>query len=388
MPISSNIVENLHHQISKAIGFDFPATPWLKWDWTNETSENIEKVSQAFSNRDIFDLLVWETKAAAKSRTEWLASLSDVAAKSAAFLHTASPSDIQKRTRITKHNPTSLPPEGDTVLMKVNHGFWEQVFLIAHDGYDPIITRPTAKRGFQNSYLESRFLDAIVGFTHPHVCVEGNILRFDGIQFGFSYNAGDLWNHELSARASNIDPNALRIMRGTAAGLEIFLSNFPDCSVIDFVDGAYAKQALIDGTLKQLLQDISSKVDHAAFVVPGHLAGLRFDTLAADRQSRLHVSGRLVHQAWPLALAGVGNPILQRLAAGEHVAVIVQAAVFSAMLAEYLLSAKRDLGLSGRLSLIDLGQALDILTPQTGNIWIKRVYPNLDVDLARLPLSV
>jgi len=201
MPISSNIVENLHHQISKAIGFDFPATPWLKWDWTNETPENIERVSQAFSNRDIFDILVWETKAAARSRTEWLASLSDVAAKSADFLHSASPSDIQRRTRVTKNNPTSLPPEGDTVLMKVNHGFWEQVFLIAHDGYDPIITRPTAKRGFQNSYLESRFLDAIVGFARPHVRLEGSILSFDGIQFGFSYNAGDLWNHELSARA-------------------------------------------------------------------------------------------------------------------------------------------------------------------------------------------
>jgi len=97
--------------------------------------------------------------------------------------------------------------------------------------------------------------------------------------------------------------------------------------------------------------------------------------------------GRHVHHAWPLMLAGVAVPLLARLAAGEHVAVIVQAAVFSALLPLYLLQAKEDLRLPGRLSFVDLGQALDVMTPETGSIWIRKNHGVVS-NAFTLPLSL
>lgn len=384
----SEIVDHLHLQIVKALGFDFPAYRWLEYDWSSNSAEDVEKFSKRYSAQGVNDLLAWETKSVAQSRNDWLTVMGNVACKSAASLRSSSPTDIQKRTNISQYKPASLPADGDTVLIKVNHGFWEQLFLIINESYDPVIMRPTSKLGYRKTYLDSRFLDAFVSLSRQHVQMNNNSLQFGQIKFGFSYNSGDFWNHELSEKVINENVQMLKVMRGSAAGLEIFLSNFFEYSTVNLVDGAYAKQGLFDGTLAQLLEDISIKSDHAFFVVPGHLSSLHFKSMNPKCQTILHVSQRLVHEAWPLALAGIGNPILQRVASGEHVAVIVQAAVFSAMLAEYLLTAKKNLQLTGRISFIDLGQALDVLTPETGSIWIKRVSQKLDVDISQLPLSI
>ena len=57
---------------------------------------------------------------------------------------------------------------------------------------------------------------------------------------------------------------------------------------------------------------------------------------------------------------------------GETITVLVQAAVFSALLALYLHNIKRDLDLPGRLYYYDLGQALDLVSPDVGGWWVQK----------------
>ena len=52
------------------------------------------------------------------------------------------------------------------------------------------------------------------------------------------------------------------------------------------------------------------------------------------------------------------------------------------------MQAKAALGLSGRLSFIDLGQALDVLTPETGSIWIKKQRFDSLVNANKIPLMI
>ena len=163
---------------------------------TNKTiSENFSK---HFAAIEINELLAWETKSASLSRSNWLDRMKSVACSNAANLHSSTASDIKKLTSISQYMPTSLTTcSEDTVLIKINHGFWEQIYLIINDGYDPIIMRPTAKLGYQESYLNSRFLDALLFFSRKHASVENSILKFNLIDFGFSYNNGDFWNNEI-----------------------------------------------------------------------------------------------------------------------------------------------------------------------------------------------
>ena len=391
MSTVSNIIENLHSRLIEAFGFNFPATRWLKYDWANKSASDVENFSKHFAAIEINELLAWETKSASLSRSNWLDRMKSVACSNAANLHSSTASDIKKLTSISQYMPTSLTTcSEDTVLIKINHGFWEQIYLIINDGYDPIIMRPTAKLGYQESYLNSRFLDALLFFSRKHASVENSILKFNLIDFGFSYNNGDFWNNEISEVMTTKNPLWLKIMRGSAAGLKIFFSNFPNHSIVEFIDGAYAKQGLFDGKLFKLMSDIGEKADHIFFVVPGHLSNLRYTSIDSECQTVLHVSNNLVHESWPVALAGVGTPILERVASGEHVAVIVQAAVFSVLLAEYLLDAKKQLGLNGRITFLDVGQALDIMAPDTGSIWIKKASTSkrLNIDFSQIPLSI
>ena len=384
----SEIDYHLHQTLKRVLGFEMPAPSLLKANWTAVAADVVEKAAAHYVNRERLDLMAWETRIARHSRAAWLDHLADAAAEAQRLAGLMDSSRIYDCFKVDRVAPTTLPRAGDFVLTKINHGFWEQIFLITYDGYDPFLTRPTAKRGYSQYYLESRFLDAMVILGRDQVTIADDMRSFPGINLGISFSSGDYWHDDLMARIPRLDAEKLRVLHGAEAGLSVFLSQMPAARRTHFLDGAYAKQGLIDGTLARLLASFSDEVDHLAFVVPGHLSRLRLIGLPPDRQEVLHVSERLVHQAWPIMLAGVARPLLARLAAGEHVGVIVQAAVFSALLPLYLVQAKAALGLSGRLSFIDLGQALDVLTPETGSIWIKKQRFDSLVNANKIPLMI
>lgn len=385
---SNKIADHLHNVIMRIMGFSFPPDKWLYTDWSFSTAEQVENASKMFISRDSENILVWQTRSARKNREAWVESLKDTASLVVNEAQNTDATSLREKFKIERTVPTTLPSLGDFVLTKVNHGFWEQLFLITHDGYNPHITRPTALRGYRAAYLDSYFLDAFMSLCRDQTSTNESCLAIDGMIFGVSFSSGDQWHEKLLATLHKLDAEKQRIVRGVYAGLSVFLSGFPTAHQACFYDGAYAKQFLLDGSLSGLLEEVSSKADHVVFVVPSHLSGIHFTNLPLDRQTVLHVSGRVVHQAWPVTLAGVANPILMRLAAGEQVAVVVQAAVFSALLPLYLLQAKKKLGLTGRLSFLDLGQALDVLTPETGSIWIKRQESRLSPETNAIPLAL
>lgn len=388
MNIERRIEDHLHETLQRVLGFDFPAPALLGADWKGVAPDGVEKAASLYVNRDSREIMAWETRAARANRLQWLDHLADVASIACSDAQATNPEMIAGRFIINRLLPTVLPDTGDLILTKINHGFWEQLLLICNDGYDPLVTRPTARRGYSESYLDSRFLDALVILGRSQAKEYEGVLSFAGIDLGISFGSGDFWHGDLIARFAKLDAEMLRIIRGVHGGLSLFMSQMPEALRARFVDGAFAKKGLTDGSLASLLDSFSARVDHLAFVVPGHLAGIRLLRLAPERQQVLHVSGRIVHQAWPLMLAGVARPLLARLARGEHVGVIVQAAVFSALLPFYLVRAKADLGLPGQLSFLDLGQALDVLTPETGSTWIKKRSSDFGDDAGGLPLAI
>lgn len=382
------IDDHLHETVRHIFGFDFPVLSCLKPEWTGATSDTVENAARLYIKRENFELMAWESRAARHARLQWIDHLADTAAVAAVEADSINAGVIANRFLIDRVSTTEIPADGDLVLAKINHGFWEQLFLISHDGYLPHIVRPTARRGYMNAYLDSRFFDSLVLLARKRAKVAQDELTFHGIDLGISFGSGDHWHDDLIDRIPRLDYEALRIVKGVHAGLTVFLSQMLPASRARFLDGAFAKQGLTNGILVSLLHDVAAKVDHLTFVVPGHLAGVRLVGLPPERQQVLHVSARFVHQAWPLMLAGVARPLLARLAAGEHVGVIVQAAVFSTLLPLYLVHAKTGLGLPGRLTFIDLGQALDLLTPRSGGSWINKKGSGFLSGVNDIPLTI
>lgn len=382
------IDDHLYETISRVYGFSFPEMSFLKANFEGRAPEEVEKYAQNFKLVVGKEILAWETQVARKNRLEWLEGLTAIAAVAAEDPVNLDVSCIDARLVIRRFSPCALPNTGDFVLSKINHGFWEKIFSILHDGYLQKLMRPMSRQGIAEAHLNSRFLDAFFTLSRDKSHVQGANLEFKGLDLGISFSSGDIWHDELMSRASKLDEDTLRIIRGVKAGLSIFLSQFSSVARAHFCDGAFAKQGLRNGTLNELLESFTNQVDHLAFVVPGHLEGVRLAGLSLERQQVLYVSGKFVHQSWPLMLAGIARPILARLAAGEHVGIIIQAAVFSALLPIYLVQAKSALGLPGRLTFLDLGQALDVVAPETGKTWIQKQRSSLAIDMELFPISL
>ena len=381
---TSRIDDYIYTSIRELLGFEFPRYEWLWSSWTDLPAKEVEQQTHVFVTRHFHELMAWETRCCNIDRLE---NFEELRRKATSVINKASQLTscmIKDKYSISQHIPQPNCTGHSLMLSKINHGFWEQFILVFSDGYMPEVIRPTAKRGYKRCYIDSLFADALRELTSRRI--DKGYLSHDGIfaGFGISFTAGDLWHSEFINRFSRLDEKSLIVARGAYAGLELFFGNVTSASSYSFIDGAYAKKSVMSGEIDRLIESLCRTTDCAFIVAPGHLANAKIGCLSEEKQKLIHVSSRQVHEGWPITLAGVSRPILSALSEGKDVVVLVQAAVFSALLPLFLLEAKENLNLSGNLSYIDLGQAMDAVNPECGKAWVKRITDGQDGSPIRI----
>ena len=357
--------------MNAAFGYKIPAPKFLATDWTALPAKTVESDSNHFQVAGLFDIRAWATKrsdAADAARWDqqqtWAAEIAEEA-------RSLTPETIQAQFKITRTRYDEDDFASDIWNCKINHGYWEQHFMLHSDGYDEELMRPTARRGFHDSYYTSRFEQALLESVRRVSAVEDGALRFSGMEFGFAFHSGGWWHDDWMNQSNwQRNPHFAKVAKGTYAGGRLFFRELAGDHPVVLADGAFPKQTLLTGELVDVTRAMADRSDTVVFCVPPHLEKARLKDVEQAKQTTLLVSGRFVHHAWAPTLAGVAKPLLERLARGETVTILVQAGVFSALLACYLKAAKAALNLPGRTYYLDLGQAIDVVTPDTGGNWI------------------
>lgn len=261
--------------------------------------------------------------------------------------------------------------DGDLGYVKINHGFWEQIYSIFAPP-DRERMRVTGPARFRYRYVESGFLDFLETVIGRMTRTEGGQLRFQNLHFGVSLENGTHTHAENLAGFASRPPRQQLVMIGAAIGLAAWWRTIAPGQRPDFCDGSFAKQGLTLGTLRTTLAWAAARSERIIFVVPPHLAGIRLADVATPQETCI-VPPKTIHESWASCLDATARHVLGRLAADGRLLVITQSAVFSAALGLFLFDARRRL-LPGdaRLRFFDLGQALDIAAPAEGGLWAKR----------------
>lgn len=261
--------------------------------------------------------------------------------------------------------------DSDLCYVKINHGFWEQIYALFGDR-DPVRMRIVDPRRFGARYIASAFADALVTAIAAIARPDGARLHFDGVYLGTSLDNGTLDHDAILAGFPDREATDQRIALGAAIGLVAWWESlFPGLRPA-FCDGSFPKQGLSTGRLRETLAWAADRSDRIVFVVPPHLARIRLADTAVHQESVL-VPAKTVHESWVDALHVTAGHVLARLAADGRLLVITQSAVFSALLGFFLADARSRLPLPGTvLRYFDLGQALDVAAPDTGGTWVRR----------------
>jgi hypothetical protein len=261
---------------------------------------------------------------------------------------------------------------GDTdfCYVKINHGFWEQIYALFGER-DPARMRIVDPRRFHTRYVASGFADALATATAAIARPHGTRLHFDGLHLGTSLGNGTFDHEAILTGFTGSAAADQRIALGAAIGLAAWWESlFPGLRPA-FCDGSFPKQGLATGRLRETLAWAASRSDRIVFVVPPHLDGIRLADTAVHQESVL-VPPKTVHESWVDGLHAVAGHVLSRLTTDGRVLVITQSAVFSALLGFFLADARRRLPLPGTvLRYFDLGQALDVAAPDAGGRWVR-----------------
>lgn len=263
------------------------------------------------------------------------------------------------------------PGDSDLGYVKINHGFWEQLYALFGER-DPARMRIVDPRRFHARYVASGFADALATATALIARQDGQRLHFDGVHLGTSLDNGTFDHEAILAGFPGREAAAQRINMGAAIGLVAWWESlFPGLRPA-FCDGSFPKQGLATGRLRATLAWAADRSDRIVFVVPPHLARIRLADTAVPQEAVL-VPAKTVHESWVDCLHATAGHVLARLAGDGRVLVITQSAVFSALLGFFLADARRRLPLPGAcLRYFDLGQALDVAAPETGGVWVRR----------------
>ncbi|MSU34376.1 MAG: hypothetical protein EXS36_04575 [Pedosphaera sp.] len=271
---------------------------------------------------------------------------------------------------ITSHGMLNLLPGRDFYYIKINHGYWEQLYALfgSPDQAKMRITDPT---GYRKAYVTSGFVDAMEHVIRGAATDDGQGIRFESIHFGVSLLNGTADHSKVMARFPDRTAEAQRIVLGAAIGLIAYFNSLFGERRLSFSDGSFPKRGLETGALRKVLRSFEGASDRIVFVVPPHLKGIRLAD-AHIPQEQIYVSGSLVHESWAASLYFTVRHILERLEVDDRVIVITQSGVFSARLGLFLKSVKDALVPHGkRIYFFDLGQVTDIANPQHGGRWIQ-----------------
>lgn len=281
------------------------------------------------------------------------------------------PSFVAERIDIAAAPDFALLADTETCYVKINHGFWEQLYAL--------FGRPDAERmrikepaRFHTQYVESGFLDALEVAIGRVARPEGHRLGFPGMHLGISLASGSHDHPELLARFAERPAARRSIVLGAAIGLVAWWETLAPGLQPSFCDGSFPKRGLATGALPAALDAAAARSERIVFVVPPHLATIRLAGARIPQESVL-VPPTTVHESWAACLAATAGHVLARLAADGRVLVITQSAVFSAVLGAFLLDARRRLlPADARLRFFDLGQALDVAAPAAGGPWARQ----------------
>lgn len=316
-------------------------------------------------------LFGWVPKSAMKLRERRLEELATVGEALLDEQKTAGLTHQTDRFDITYSCPTRSDLDADFIQVKINHGFWEQLYVVLFDGYDAETMRVENKAGYAAFYLEHFFYDALRTAMQDFGKVEDGTVSFPGVRFGFSFASGDDPHADVMRAVAANDAIRALMASGAAIGCSLMLQDAFGCKKARFDDGCFPKVGLDNGDLEAALKLSASFADEILFVVPPHLSGITYAGAPAQKQKIQLVSGAVIHQAWMLHLHLCGERIYNELKSGRSLTIITQSAVFSALLGLFLKKMKDDLNLSGRLHYFDLGQVLDTASPEAGGHWIK-----------------
>lgn len=265
----------------------------------------------------------------------------------------------------------AAPGDFDRCYVKINHGFWEQLYALFAPP-DPARMRVTDPERFRGQYVRSGFLDALAAAVGGVARVEGTRLAFPGIDMAVSLASGTHDHPDVLAGFAARSPGEQKIVMGAALGLTAWWEALFPGRRPAFRDGSFPKRGLATGRLREALAAAAARSARIVFVVPPHLAGVRLRD-AAIPQETVPVPATTVHESWAACLRATSAHVLGRLAADGNVLVITQSAVFSALLGAFLMVAKRRLlPAASRLAYFDLGQALDVAATDAGGLWARR----------------
>lgn len=271
--------------------------------------------------------------------------------------------------------------DGDLAYVKINHGLWEHIYwMFGAEDFDRM--RALDFSWLPARYVETGFLDGLATAIGRVTRPEGSTLRFQGLHFGVSLASGTHDHHEVLRGFAARTPEQKKIVMGAAIGLAAWWETlFPGLRPA-FTDGAFPKRGLATGTLRTTLAWAAARSDLVLFVVPPHLAAARLADVSTPQQTVL-VPQKTIHESWPSCLHATAGQVLGKIAAHGRVLVLTQSAMFSAMLGLFLADAKRRLlPATSRLAYFDLGQALDVATPEIGGHWV-RTHATGDTSLFR-----
>ena len=264
--------------------------------------------------------------------------------------------------------------DADVCYVKINHGFWEQIYALFGDP-DPVRMRINDAQRVQwlrGCYINSGFADALAAATAAVARPHGPLLRFDGVYLGVSLHNGGLDHEAVLAHFPTWDAAMQRVPLGAAIGLAAWWDSlFPELRPA-FCDGSLPKRGLNTGRLRETLTWAADRSDRIVFVVPPHLARVRLGGTAIPQETVV-IPAQAVHESWVDCLRAAAGHVFARLASDGRVLVMTQSAVFSALLGSFLADARRRLPLPGTvLRYFDLGQALDVAAPNAGGPWVRR----------------
>lgn len=279
---------------------------------------------------------------------------------------------VQSRLRVLPVPDLRTHGERDLFYIKINHGFWEQLYAIFGPP-DPTRMRIEDPSPFVRQYVQSAFVDALRASLASIAAEMPHLSRARGVHLAISLGHGGAPHAHVLQRFESRDGSRQTIAMGAAIGLiGWWSSTFPQTE-LTFDDGCLPKTAIFSGELAQLLDWASRSSDRILFAVPSHLMQVRL-AASSVRQETVLIPSSGVHESWLPCLYETARHVLARVTTGERVLVLTQSAVFSALLGAFLAEAKRELlPTTGLLRFLDLGQVLDVATPSTGGRWVRTV---------------
>lgn len=256
--------------------------------------------------------------------------------------------------RVRKIDLMSTFDTDNYAWVKVNHGWWEQV---TGHAFEASGTTPANVSRRPNYYERTSTQDVIFAALQriampSDTTGEINFIN-DHMVFAISFNAGNLWNDEITIP---LPP----YMRGAMLGAAPFFRAATGGIRFHVADGAAAKKLAYTNRLGDFCAALRVASDLVVFVVPDHLKSIGIVGFEGD-EVHLILPSTKMHELWPVTMAYVAGEIARLLPSHKRVTVLLQAAAISFPISVLIMYLARSN--AAKVRLYDLGQVLDLAEP-------------------------